>query len=111
MPGRPSRRSRPSGGFPYLFIKVAVDDGVPPAFLAFVRVALGAAVLMALAWRAGALGTLRGRGRGRWLVLYAVFEIARSAGSKRSASSATKSGTAAMMIAASHAAVLLAGGR
>ena len=28
-------------GIPYLFIKIAVDDGVPPAFLAFVRVALG----------------------------------------------------------------------
>ena len=61
-------------GIPYLFIKIAVDDGVPPAFLAFVRVALGAAVLIALAWRAGTLGTLRGRGR--WLVVYAVFEIA-----------------------------------
>ena len=61
-------------GIPYLFIKVAVDDGVPPAFLAFVRVALGAAVLIALAWRAGALGPLRGRGR--WLMVYAVFEIA-----------------------------------
>src|SRR5512132_2347838 len=61
-------------GIPYLFIKVAVDDGVPPAFLAFVRVALGAAVLMALAWRAGALGALRGRGR--WLAVYAIFEIA-----------------------------------
>ena len=60
-------------GIPYLFIKIAVDDGVPPAFLAFVRVALGAAVLMALAWRAGALGALRGRGR--WLALYALFEI------------------------------------
>ena len=31
-------------GIPYLFIKIAVDDGVPPAFLASVRVALGAAV-------------------------------------------------------------------
>ena len=61
-------------GIPYLFIKVAVDDGVPPAFLAFVRVALGAAVLMGLAWRAGALAPLRGRGR--WLAVYAVFEIA-----------------------------------
>ena len=61
-------------GIPYLFIKIAVDDGVPPAFLAFVRVALGAAVLIALAWRAGALGPLRGRGR--WLMVYAVFEIA-----------------------------------
>jgi drug/metabolite transporter (DMT)-like permease len=61
-------------GMPYLFIKIAVDDGVPPAFLAFVRVALGAAVLMALAWRAGALATLRGRWR--WLSVYAIFEIA-----------------------------------
>src|SRR6266545_1232332 len=61
-------------GIPYLFIKIAVDDGVPPAFLAFVRVALGAGVLMALAWRAGALGSLRGRWR--WLAIYAMFEIA-----------------------------------
>src|SRR4051794_33733796 len=61
-------------GIPYLFIKIAVDDGVPPAFLAFVRVALGAAVLIALAWRAGVLAPLRGRWR--WLAVYALFEIA-----------------------------------
>ncbi|HKE78730.1 MAG TPA: DMT family transporter [Solirubrobacteraceae bacterium] len=61
-------------GIPYLFIKVAVDDGVPPGFLAFVRVALGAAVLVLLAWRAGVLGPLRGRLR--WLFVYACFEIA-----------------------------------
>jgi drug/metabolite transporter (DMT)-like permease len=61
-------------GMPYLFIKVAVDDGVPPAFLAFVRVALGAAVLVALAWKAGTLAPLRGRWR--WLAVYAIFEIA-----------------------------------
>jgi drug/metabolite transporter (DMT)-like permease len=60
-------------GMPYLFIKVAVDDGVPPAFLAFVRVALGGAVLIALAWRAGALAPLSGRWR--WLTVYALFEI------------------------------------
>src|SRR5262245_19388258 len=60
-------------GIPYLFIKVAVDDGVPPGFLAFVRVALGAAVLVLLAWRAGVLGPLRGRLR--WLFVYACFEI------------------------------------
>jgi drug/metabolite transporter (DMT)-like permease len=60
-------------GVPYLFIKVAVDDGVPPAFLAWLRVVLGAAVLLGLAWRAGAL---RGfRGRFRWLVMFAVAEI------------------------------------
>src|SRR5215218_6362796 len=85
-------------GIPYLFIKIAVDDGVPPAFLAFVRVALGAAVLMALAWRAGALGSLRGRWR--WLAVYAIFEIAIpfpliAAGEQRVASS-----LAAILIAA-----------
>jgi drug/metabolite transporter (DMT)-like permease len=61
-------------GIPYLFIRIAVDDGVPPAFLAWSRVLLGAVVLLVLAWRAGTLGALRGRGR--WLLVYAVLEIA-----------------------------------
>jgi drug/metabolite transporter (DMT)-like permease len=61
-------------GVPYLFIKIAVDDGVPPAFLAWCRVVLAAVVLLALAWRAGTLPSLRGRGR--WLLAFAVFEIA-----------------------------------
>src|SRR3954467_9618730 len=61
-------------GVPYLFIKIAVDDGVPPAFLAWCRVALAAVVLLALAWRAGTLSSLRGRWR--WLGAFAVFEIA-----------------------------------
>jgi drug/metabolite transporter (DMT)-like permease len=60
-------------GIPYLFIKVAVDDGVPPAFVAWSRVTLAAVVLLALAWRAGTLPALRGRGR--WLAAYALFEI------------------------------------
>ena len=60
-------------GVPYLFIKVAVDDGVPPAFLAWVRVILAAAVLLALAWRTGVLGAVRGRWR--WLALFAGIEI------------------------------------
>ncbi len=60
-------------GIPYLFIKVAVDDGVPPLFLAWVRVTLGAAVLLLVAWRAGVLGTLRGRWR--WVAIYAVVEV------------------------------------
>jgi drug/metabolite transporter (DMT)-like permease len=60
-------------GIPYLFIKVAVDDGVPPAFLAWVRVVLGAAVLIALAWQAGLLSSLRGRWG--WLAVFAVVEI------------------------------------
>ena len=60
-------------GIPYFFIKVAVDDGVPPAFLAWVRVTLAAAILLALSWRLGLLGSLRGRGR--VLAIYAVVEI------------------------------------
>jgi drug/metabolite transporter (DMT)-like permease len=60
-------------GMPYLFIKVAVDDGVPPAFLAWVRVVLGATVLMTLAWHAGLLSSLRGRWG--WLAVFAVVEI------------------------------------
>jgi drug/metabolite transporter (DMT)-like permease len=60
-------------GIPYLFIKVAVDDGVPPGFLAWARVVLAAVVLLALCWRRGLLGTLRGR----WgaLSVYALVEI------------------------------------
>ncbi len=61
-------------GVPYLFIKVAVDGGVPPALVAWGRVVLAAAVLLALAGRAGTLRSLRGRWR--WLAAYAVVEIA-----------------------------------
>jgi drug/metabolite transporter (DMT)-like permease len=61
-------------GIPYLFIKVAVDDGVPPAFLAWVRVILASSLLLAIAWRAGTLGSLRGHWR--WLAVFAVAEIA-----------------------------------
>ena len=60
-------------GFPYLFIKVAIDDGVSPIFLSFARIALGAAVLLLLAWRAGVMGQLRGRWH--WIAVFAVIEI------------------------------------
>ena len=60
-------------GIPYLFIKIAVDDGVPPAFLAWVRVLMAALILLGSAWRAGLLGTLRGRLR--WMGVYALVEI------------------------------------
>src|SRR5207237_8318698 len=46
-------------GVPYLFIKVAVDAGISPAFVSFARVAIAAAVLLALAGRAGVLGSVR----------------------------------------------------
>jgi drug/metabolite transporter (DMT)-like permease len=61
-------------GVPYLFIKVAVDDGISPAFVSFARVAIAAAVLLALAGRAGVLGSLRGAWK--WCAAYAVAEIA-----------------------------------
>ncbi len=61
-------------GIPYLFIKVAVDDGVPPAFLAWVRVILAAVLLLALAQRAGTLSSVRGHWR--WLAVFAFAEIA-----------------------------------
>jgi drug/metabolite transporter (DMT)-like permease len=48
-------------GASYLFIKVALDDGVHPVFIVFVRLALGAAVLVPIALRRGALALLRGR--------------------------------------------------
>lgn len=60
-------------GLPYLFIKVAVDDGVPPAFLAWVRVVIGAGALLLLSWRLGLLGQLRGRWW--WLAVFAVVEL------------------------------------
>ncbi len=60
-------------GIPYLFIKVAVDGGMPPAFIAWVRCVLAAAILLALAYRAGLLASLRGHWR--WLLAYALAEI------------------------------------
>jgi drug/metabolite transporter (DMT)-like permease len=61
-------------GVPYLFIKVAVDGGMSPAFVAWVRVVLAAVILLALAGRAGVLPTVRGHWR--WLAIYGVIEIA-----------------------------------
>lgn len=61
-------------GLPYLFIKIAGDGGMPPLDLAWLRIALGAAVLLAIAWRAGTLPALRGHLP--WLAAFAVAEIA-----------------------------------
>jgi len=47
-------------GASYLFIKVALEDDVPPIFLVFARLLLGAVVLVPLAWHAGALRATRG---------------------------------------------------
>ena len=58
-------------GVPYLFIKIAVDDGLSPGFVAWSRVALATLVLLPLAWQTGAL---RGLPLG-WLVAFAITEI------------------------------------
>jgi len=60
-------------GIPYLFIKLAVDE-CPPIFVAWGRVAIGAAILLPWAWKAGLLGQLRGRLR--WACLWGLTEIA-----------------------------------
>jgi drug/metabolite transporter (DMT)-like permease len=60
-------------GVPYLFIKVAVDGGIPPAFVAWARVALAAALLLPLALHRGALRGVRSRG---WAVVaYTACEV------------------------------------
>jgi drug/metabolite transporter (DMT)-like permease len=61
-------------GVPYYFIKVAVEAGVPPPFVAWSRVALAAAVVVPLAWRRGALRGLGGRWRA--VVAYTACEVA-----------------------------------
>jgi drug/metabolite transporter (DMT)-like permease len=47
-------------GIPYFFIKVAVDD-FPAVFVAWTRIALGAAILLPLAYRQGAMRGVRER--------------------------------------------------
>jgi drug/metabolite transporter (DMT)-like permease len=49
-------------GVPYFLIKIAVAE-VSPLFLAWVRFAIAAAILIPLAWRSGALRGLRARWR------------------------------------------------
>jgi drug/metabolite transporter (DMT)-like permease len=61
-------------GVPYLFIKIAVDDGVSPGFIAWARVALAAILLLPLALRRGALRGLWSRGPA--IVAYTATEIA-----------------------------------
>ncbi len=61
-------------GVPYLLIKIAVDGGMPPLVLAWVRLLLAMVLLAAIAWRAGTLPSLRPRLR--WIALYALFELA-----------------------------------
>jgi drug/metabolite transporter (DMT)-like permease len=58
-------------GLPYLFIKIAVDAGLTPGFVAWSRVTLAALVLLPVALRSGALRGLPLK----WLALFAATEI------------------------------------
>lgn len=60
-------------GIPYLLIKVAIDDGVPPVFLAWARIALGAAALLAVVrWRDVGRALHRRLG---WIAGFALAEL------------------------------------
>jgi drug/metabolite transporter (DMT)-like permease len=50
-------------GASYLFIKIALDDGMTPVFIVFVRILLGAVVLLPIAVYAGAVRPMRGLAR------------------------------------------------
>ncbi len=60
-------------GIPYLLIKIAVDAGITPAFLAWARVVIGAVILLAISDRKG-LGEIV-RERWKWITLFALAEI------------------------------------
>jgi drug/metabolite transporter (DMT)-like permease len=60
-------------GIPYLLIKIAVDAGVTPAFLAWSRVVMAAILLLAISRKEGLLDTIRTRFK--WLALFALVEV------------------------------------
>jgi drug/metabolite transporter (DMT)-like permease len=59
-------------GVPYLFIKVALDDGASPMLVAWGRVAIGAALLLPIAWKLGYLDGLGSKARA--LVAFSIAE-------------------------------------
>jgi drug/metabolite transporter (DMT)-like permease len=61
-------------GVPYFFIKIAVDSGVTPAFVAWSRIACGAVLVVPLAARRGAFRRLAARA---WpIATYTACEVA-----------------------------------
>src|SRR3954471_4428353 len=60
-------------GSSYLFIKLALDDDLSAGAIVCLRTALGAAVLLPLAVRSGALRAARARGG--WLVVVALVQV------------------------------------
>lgn len=88
-------------GFPYLLIKIAVDDGTPPLLVSWGRIALAAVVLLPIAWRSGRLPALRSKLR--WLLLFAMVEIAIPFSLLPAGEQTVPSSTAAIAIAAAPA--------
>jgi drug/metabolite transporter (DMT)-like permease len=84
-------------GIPYLLIKVA-DGGVSVPVLVFVRVALGALLLLPVALRRRELGALRGHWR--WLVAFAITEIIGPFALLSSAEKHLASSTSGLLVAA-----------
>lgn len=62
-------------GASYMFIKIALDDGMPAPAIVFARVVLGAAVLVPIALRRGAFAGLRGRWSWIWAVAMAQIAV------------------------------------
>lgn len=61
-------------GASYMFIKIALEDGVPAPAVVFTRIALGALVLVPLALRRRAFAALRGRAG--WVIAIAAIQLA-----------------------------------
>jgi drug/metabolite transporter (DMT)-like permease len=61
-------------GVPYLFIEIAVEGGASPLLVAWGRVAIGAAILLPIAWKLGYLDGLRSKTKP--LVAFAIVECA-----------------------------------
>ncbi|MET7460917.1 DMT family transporter [Nonomuraea sp. NPDC005501] len=60
-------------GMPYLLLKVGMDGGMPPGFLAWARVVLGAVTLLVLVPVKEVRAAFRGRLR--WLAAFALAEV------------------------------------
>src|SRR5918994_1987985 len=61
-------------GVPYLFIEISVEGGASPLLIAWGRVAIGAAILLPIAWKLGYLKGLRSKTKP--LVAFAIVECA-----------------------------------
>lgn len=62
-------------GASYMFIKIALDDGLPAPTIVFLRIVLGACVLVPLALRRGAFPGMRGRWGWVWAVAMAQVAV------------------------------------